>query len=585
MVDAFAPERADLDNSLLSVDMGRGCAAHVEVDFYEIPDERTRCWPFYFYIQDKMCAMFVAAELKECSNHHIKCPRQDVCLMPKRVLSIGSGDTDKIRIHPSPSQYGTYAALSHCWGQQQPLKVTTANFTQMRDNVPWESLNLVFQDAIRICRELGLQYIWIDSLCILQDDTEDWERESSNMGAYYENAYVTIAADASRDGTVPLLSARDEMWLPSKFVLDLPQCQKVDVIARRDALSSPNNSRGNSGPLASRAWAFQEALLSRRTLHITRAELIWECRSVVRAEDGLKPFQRHSIGLPQQLLECESTSEPHKIWHDIVAEFSSRQLTYDTDRLPALSGAARNFKPLLKSEYVAGLWEKNLIMDLCWVNPLSGPGLATCKADYIAPSWSWASIKSAEYRVDKTGQYPFTSLATVEDIKCEIAGLNPYGHVTKGCLELRALLSNVEINCPEPTEAWKYSLGKDPERVFHPDCILTQSSGSIQRAGATDRLLPFSQPLPCILLGYEQGNDSKKNGTSHVALAPTKDATLDSHSESSTLSPSPDQLYDTRFYVMVLGIIDTSTYSRLGLAHLSDNRWFESAIEQVVRIV
>jgi hypothetical protein len=112
---------------------------------------------------------------------------------------------------------GQYAALSHCWGGSQPLRTLTENLDDMKTGIEWICLPNTFQDGITVACRLKILYIWIDSLCIIQDSKEDWEIESSKMWAYYNNAYITISASSSPNSLTPILRQRDTAWLHASF--------------------------------------------------------------------------------------------------------------------------------------------------------------------------------------------------------------------------------------------------------------------------------------------------------------------------------------------------------------------------------
>ncbi|MCJ1451255.1 hypothetical protein MMC28_001591 [Mycoblastus sanguinarius] len=420
--------------------------------------------------------------------------------------------------------------------------------------IPWSDLSNVFRDAIRVCRRLRLEYLWIDSLCIVQDSKDDWDMESSKMCEYYESACITISAASSPNGTFPFLIEREPKWQTQKFELINHDGKSTDVFARRDSGSSVMNHVEEPGPLASRAWVWQETLLSTRVLHFTQSELIWECKSDICAEDGIVPRGLYPIRLPQQLLRCEE--DPYNGWHNLISTYSVRQLTYESDRLPALSGVAAKIKSLTQSDYVAGLWMKKMPLDLCWstdyqISSLSVP--LVLPSQYIAPSWAWPSVRGALFFIDDDPKQPFTPLAEVEEVVCKVFGLNPYGQVSYGSLVLRGLVAHILVTCTDPRDCWTYTIGDDPEtrEPLEPDCALVEAKGSVKRAIKSDTLAPFSVALPCILIGKDK--DERENYAG--------------------------------FYVMVLGKLGTDRYCRLGLASLKDDEWFEGAVEETFYIM
>lgn len=476
--------------------------------------------------------------------------------MPSRVLSVGRSDTDNIHLVEANDQIGMYAALSHCWGNSQPMRTLTANVAQLKRHIPWESLQCVYQDAIRVCQRLGLAYIWIDSLCILQDNKQDWDLESSKMCQYYENAYITISATASPSSFEPFLKERAIKWRAQAFPFECSDGKNIDVFARRDSGKSVDDQKVDPGVLGSRAWVLQETLLSRRVIHFTESELVWECRSRIVAEDGITPYGLCSTRLPQLLLRCEEGANVYNLWHALVRAYVLRQLTFESDRLPALSGAAAKFQTFTASDYVAGLWVNNLPLDLCWsVSYLSagaGSSPAFSSLNYLAPSWAWPSVKGPITFVDNKEQ-PFVSLATVTHVECTRSGLNLYGQVEFGHLVLRGRIARIQLTCTNPTNFYTYILGCDEDSTDHmvPDCILVASHGRIRKAVETDELSPFSLEVSCILLGRDEDEE--------VDLS--------------------------CFHILFIDQIDAQTYCRIGYTALNSDEDFVETPEQSVFII
>jgi hypothetical protein len=142
------------------------------------------------------CMALANTWVRNCTANHPSCPAPSY-ILPTRVIHIGSEHVDPV-LHVSGTDQAQYVALSHCWGSSQLLTTTTATLEKRKQGIPMKSLPKTFQEAIITTRRLGLEYIWIDSLCIIQDSAEDWARESANMAAVYSGATVVIAADAAQ---------------------------------------------------------------------------------------------------------------------------------------------------------------------------------------------------------------------------------------------------------------------------------------------------------------------------------------------------------------------------------------------------
>ena len=142
--------------------------------------------------------------LRDCSTRHVGCSVREPDRLPTRVIDVGlsSPACPKPYLLCSDGLDGRYAALSHCWGTPSAsnpgFKTEAHNYERMRAGIAFESMPALFQDAIFTTWKLGIPYLWIDSVCIIQDSKEDWEAESAKMGSVYRNAYVTIVASVRR---------------------------------------------------------------------------------------------------------------------------------------------------------------------------------------------------------------------------------------------------------------------------------------------------------------------------------------------------------------------------------------------------
>lgn len=198
-------------------------------------------------------------------------------------------------VEPRAGEEGAYIALSHCWGNSQPcvtahatLEDENSTLEHRKRGIPWSTLPKTFQDAITLTSLLGISFIWIDSLCIIQNDKEDWATESAKMADIYEHASLTISATVSAGDSYGCFSSSfsTSRSLPISLPEDVGTCE----IAVRKPISHWD-TLGQSElharfPLMSRGWAFQERLLSRRIIHFSESELVWECRELTTCECG-----------------------------------------------------------------------------------------------------------------------------------------------------------------------------------------------------------------------------------------------------------------------------------------------------------
>lgn len=362
--------------------------------------------------------------MEECFQEHGKqnCLPRANARLPTRVIDVGSS-TRQPRVHESaPDQTGTWAALSYRWGPEgrQNLMLTSSSLARLTKGFDAELLPKTCRDAIMAARGLDIQYLWIDSLCILQDSREDWERESAVMRHVYRNALVTIAAIDSASAETGLfrpLPEREYRKIDRKWLADAPS---DEIFARPTQFYNWGDTfRHGTDPeqrmvpdsLNTRAWTFQETLLSPRILWFTAYELIWTCCSGMACE--CSSSMKKSSLITNRASETSSRepifnlhlrtkfSYPEKTdwssqWLILVDAFTRRALTFPTDRLPALSGVASLLAEYVEGSYYAGMWKVRLVDQLMWTatrHPLfESANLAeTIHKDY-APSWSWASV-------------------------------------------------------------------------------------------------------------------------------------------------------------------------------------------------
>jgi hypothetical protein len=310
------------------------------------------------------------------------------------------------------------------------------------------------QDAIAMTRKLGVRYIWIDRLCICQDDVKDWERESSRMAAVYSNAYLTIAATGSSDAGGGLFFDRPgRSYLRTAFrstngaiegdVLIFPLAKWLE-------LQQSDLPKMHRNPLSHRGWAFQERVLARRVLHFAADQISLECLQGTLFEDGLwLPFRYYSIHRRPDHIDTKAGMRDQ--WRKMVSLYSDRKLTFASDKLPALSGVAKAFADMLGDEYLAGTWSGSMMEDLCWHPNKIPNGLAVKTDNYRAPSWSWASV---DMGVVIKNWGPARNVATLLDHHIEIDGDNPFGNLKSGWIKIEAPLIPLCVSDEPSWDGW-----------------------------------------------------------------------------------------------------------------------------------
>ncbi|KAI4703473.1 hypothetical protein J4E89_010049 [Alternaria sp. Ai002NY15] len=287
-------------------------------------------------------------------------------------------------------------------------KLTTSLITEYEQAINLESLPRSFKDAIEITRVLGYQYLWIDALCILQDNADDWEKEAPMMASYYGLSSLMISATAARNSHEGFLKRRNVIFSPG--LGDKKSFYLRYGVIRPDADIA-------ASILSTRGWAAQERMLAPRVLHYTQRQMIWECTNgMVSEASGIQvmdypPIPRHFPALRKRRLQCFfeealSVASNHfptserapkndvqlllQAWHECIDEYSVRDLTMPSDKLHAVAGIATLLNKYSEmGHYLAGIWSTRLADNLAW---RKHKGYLSHPENYRAPSWSWASL-------------------------------------------------------------------------------------------------------------------------------------------------------------------------------------------------
>jgi len=427
---------------------------------------------------------FIREALQQCCMEHQSCAKSPSDFRPTRLVSLGGNDAEiRLQETSTTTDVVKWAALSHCWGGSQPFKLLRDNIEALKRSINAENLPPTFRDAVTVCRQLGIGYLWIDSLCIIQEDKDDWIEEASKMGEVYGQAFLIICAATSPNCHTPFLGPRDEEWLPKQINFEAPNGY-IPIDVRRRSLPAPPLGQGRydppftsswatrrrAGPLYTRGWCFQEIFLASRVLHFGPGAITFECQTHCRSEDQLPTYP---ITTPGSLGVIDDASK----WHRIVKLYTQRTLTFPKDKLPAIGGAASIMPQAQRSAYAAGLWVESILVDLLWqVMPVQGEKVITYTADeQKAPSWSWASVNlGVVWSELKNPRW----LAQVLSVDAPLESTNKYGAVTGGTLTIRGRVASCSMTCDyQRKEHWVQCCQQDgilgPKKHFRTDGVLT----------------------------------------------------------------------------------------------------------------
>jgi hypothetical protein len=358
-----------------------------------------------------MTSRFTAIDewLTDCLGAHKLCHDIKMSGYPRRLLSIEGVDVDgRLYLVETEGWCGPhkvlpeYVALSHCWGSpgKQPPKTTLENFDDHRRGISMTDLPKTFQDAVLITRRVGKSYLWIDSLAIVQDDVQDWQSEAANMAAIYENSFLTIAATVAENchggcGIEPWI----QTVVTGKAEID-ERSPGVQKQVRLKQITGSWRSSDSRPLLHTRGWTLQEAVLSRRILHMAHHQMLWQCRELFHSEDPedfVHSETRENIAWNLQTAGFIWQPYGSKIldygnyWWSLVEGYSQRNFTDPDDKLPAFAGIIRFYEQQFSETMLLGLRKISLAFDLGW--SCKETLETTHMVDSVpgVPSWSWLS--------------------------------------------------------------------------------------------------------------------------------------------------------------------------------------------------
>lgn len=340
------------------------------------------------------------------------------------TLTLVSGDNPEL---------GEYVALSYCWGQRdQPMATTTLNLqSRIEQGFSLSDMPHTIKDAVLVCRRLGFRYIWIDSLCILQDDRTDKKREIGKMAGIFEGSFLTVVAASASIVTQGFLKPRKKETQPE--IDGVPFWDQSGRVGRA-LLQGQSPSLSNPDPVHYRAWTLEELLLSSRRLIYSGRQLIWACRGFQETDGGwgyeelfyldsdLDPANLNPRS-QQEELEDDDAEPPFPLafkhyWTNLLRQYTARRLTHTRDKLNAVHGIVSRLCDQTDLHYDAGIWREYAVSCLCWhydseggnKDDLAPANIKTTipsrrEREIECPTWSWGSVADPVCLPDE----PFTT--------------------------------------------------------------------------------------------------------------------------------------------------------------------------------
>jgi hypothetical protein len=516
--------------------------------------------------------------IDRCVSDHADCalgknhgqPLQS--FVPTRLIKLGNNSSSHVQLvsiaHPVQ-----YVALSYCWGTTKQPGTNQSNISSRQHRINVSELPKTLQDAILVTHVLGFQYIWIDSLCIVQDDVNDWATESSKMADIYSAACLVVAATRSDDCAAGFLQDRSEPlvldWtLPSEISSrSTAHCMTSLEITARITTShecfdlTPSIA---SQPLPRRAWAMQERELARRIVHFLPDEILWHCQTKSFCECGLSTtgyrtlssFSAFSSLVPDDL-DKGRVPGFGSAWIDMLKDYSKLNITKLTDILPALSGMARYVEHLHPGQYIAGMWEKDIAVQLAWAR-YGNHDRSTRSINW--PSFSWVSAYKS-FWWDISPQREYKARCTFVAATQLLATANPYGHVLECSVTLRG-------------------------RTIQGAKLLARINRKRRKDGLPGKMFAVMDDDKCDLHRVLLDLDAKTDVNEHISTQPSV-VCFELYQSKNVVVSHPEDTIKLMMTALVLQRCASETsYTRIGLVSNVDPTWFDKdGAEETITIV
>jgi hypothetical protein len=419
-----------------------------------------------------------------CREKHPNCIGVEPTL-PTRLIDV-EADTNRVFLREHISS-GNYAALTYCWGTGETGIITTADTIQAHREHGLLVVDLppTLRDAVEIARQLGIRYLWVDRLCIIQDD-DDWLREASRMCNVYENAEITISADHSSSIWTGIFN--QQQYADIEF----RNFEGLYISKRLDSHDTLQGRTGDSAePLYRRAWTFQENIMSKRILHFTSNEMVWECNTREECECRRVSRDSQRIRPDQDFGDLKHMDPIYDQWRDLAQQYARRSLTYDSDKLSALVGLASRFRNIVQrfhgkaDDCLAGLWKEDIARELGWMPPTPGDWEVWIRNNMGAET----SVVIEEKSADNGGQV-MTEFMRVSSIREKLNKLRRSQNVmlpSWSWVSMRGPMSYFEARPCFPfdglvqiVESKMLHMGSPPASITQADCAITISGFVVQ---------------------------------------------------------------------------------------------------------
>ncbi|KAK8857307.1 heterokaryon incompatibility protein-domain-containing protein [Apiospora arundinis] len=422
---------------------------------------------------------FIRASLNHCADHfHQNTKTPD--FLPTRLIDVTGEFPRIVELRTSPEEPPPhdrrYLALSYCWGGGSQLLLTRESEQEFQTGFPVEKLSPTQRDTIALAKALSIPYVWIDALCIRQHDRRDWESEAPTMGKIYSGAYLTVCAASSsscqegyldRNFVTPITVPADPVSDPSGSVGGTYIFQPIMWLHNRySAYDRWGQFSLSNSQWVTRAWTYQEMMMSTRLLYFTTSGMHFNCGQCIRSEYPYQVVDPNQYVLPhattsihdgfglESMYQLASTSEIYREWtRRVVIKYGGRTMTEPTDAFPSLSGLTNIFATLLQDEYIAGLWKQRLPYGLTWLcDDPAHDSLASLLAAYNNPS-PYISPPGAGWPTAGSGEE--TSRARIASPTADRCG-----ELLSASLTVRTRVYPFRLGCVP--NGWKYQLPPPP---------------------------------------------------------------------------------------------------------------------------